>query len=86
MKSAIRITLVAFSLGAFSLPALSDEDHGHCSGVNVCAGDAACEKQGYKELTKDECSKIDGAKFEASSHAGEDHKDGDHLKHDHDKK
>lgn len=86
MKSIARIAALALSLGALSLPALSAEDHGHCSGANVCAGDAACEKQGYKELTKDECSKIDGAKFEASSHEGEGHKDGDHAKHDHDKK
>lgn len=89
MKSTVRITAIAlFSVGMISLPALADEDHGHCSGANVCAGDAACEKQGYKELTKDECSKIEGAKFEASSHEGEGHKDGehDHDKHDHDKK
>lgn len=59
------------------------DDHGHCSGTNVCAGDASCEKQGFKEMTKEECAKIEGAKFEASSHAGEDHKDD---KHDHDKK
>ncbi|WP_334151578.1 hypothetical protein [Hyphomicrobium sp.] len=83
MKSAIRITVLAFSFGALSLPALAGEEHGHCTGANVCQGDAACEKQGYKELTKDECAKIDGAKFEASSHAGEGHEDG---KHDHDKK
>lgn len=88
MKTAIRITLMTLSLAATSLPALSGEDHGHCSGPNVCAGDAACEKQGYKELSKDECAKIDGAKFEASSHDGDGHKDGDHDhdKHGHDKK
>lgn len=86
MKSTIRITVAALGLAALSLPALAGDDHGHCSGANVCAGDAACEKQGYKELTKDECAKIDGAKFEASSHRGEDHKDGDHDKHGHDKK
>lgn len=72
---------LALSL-AFSYPTLASEEHGHCSGANVCQGDAACEKQGWKELTKDECAKIDGAKFEASSHAGEGHKDG---KHSHDK-
>ena len=72
---------LALSL-ALSSPTLAGEEHGHCSGANVCQGDAACEKQGWKELTKDECAKIDGAKFEASSHAGEDHKDG---KHGHDK-
>lgn len=83
MKSVARITVLALSLSALSMPAFAGEDHGHCSGANVCAGDAACEKQGYKELTKDECSKIDGAKFEASAHEGEGHKDG---KHDHDKK
>ncbi len=86
MKTTARIAVLALSLSALSLPAFAGDDHGHCSGANVCAGDAACEKQGYKELSKDECSKIDGAKFEASSHAGEDHKDGDHAKHDHDKK
>lgn len=89
MKSTIRMTALALvGFVAISGPALADEDHGHCSGANVCKGDAACEKQGYKELTKDECAKIDGAKFEASSHAGENHKDGDHShdKHDHDKK
>lgn len=78
----------AFLLAAAgSGPVLAGDHHGHCSGANVCAGDAACVKQGYKELSKDECSKIDGAKFEASSHEGEGHKDGgDHEKHDHDKK
>jgi hypothetical protein len=48
----------------FPVPVLAGDHHGHCSGANVCAGDAACVKQGYKELSKDECSKIDGAKFE----------------------
>ncbi len=63
--------------------AIAGEEHGHCSGAAVCKGDAACEKQGYKDLSKDECSKISGSKFEASKHEGEDHKDG---KHGHDKK
>lgn len=67
-------------LSVIATPVMAGEEHGHCSGANVCKGDAACEKQGFKELTKEDCSKIDGAKFEASSHAGEDHKDG---KHDH---
>ena len=84
MKEFARLTVAPFmSLGAFSLPAFSAEDHGHCSGPNVCKGDAACEKQGHKEMTKEACAKIPGAKFEASSHAGESHKDG---KHDHKKK
>ena len=68
--------------GLFSAQAYAGEDHGHCSGPAVCQGDAACEKQGWKELTKDECAKIEGAKFEASSHEGENHKD---EKHDHKK-
>ncbi len=63
--------------------AIAGEEHGHCTGANVCKGDAACEKQGWKEMTKDECAKIDGAKFAVSEHAGEDHKD---AKHDHEKK
>ena len=83
MKNALKIAVVVLGLGAISAPALSSEEHGHCSGPAVCAGDAACEKQGYKELTKDQCAKIDGAKFEATGHQGEAHKDG---KHDHDKK
>lgn len=89
MKSTLRSISAALLLfSASSLPVVAGEDHGHCSGANVCAGDAACEKQGYKELTKDECSKIEGAKFEASSHEGEGHKDDghDHDKHGHDKK
>lgn len=76
-------TALAFVVSVAALPAVAGEEHGHCSGANVCKGDAACEKQGWKELTKDECGKIEGAKFEASSHAGEDHKD---AGHDHDKK
>lgn len=79
MKTIIRIAAITF-VGALAVPAFAGEEHGHCKGTNVCKGDASCEKQGFKELTKDECAKIDGAKFEASSHAGEDHKDG---KHDH---
>lgn len=82
MKNAIRLAVFAF-VGAVAVPAFAGEEHGHCSGANVCQGDATCLKQGYKEVTKEQCAKIDGAKFEASSHAGEDHKDG---KHDHDKK
>lgn len=82
MKIAFYVTSAAIlSISALSLPAIAGEDHGHCSGTNVCQGDAACTKLGYKELTKDECAKIDGAKFEASSHEGEGHKDADH-KHD----
>ncbi len=57
---------------------LAGEEHGHCSGAIVCAGDAACEKQGWKELTKDECAKIDGSTFDASTHAGEEHSDPPH--------
>lgn len=83
MKNVLHIAVVSLGFGALSVPAFSAEEHGHCSGPAVCAGDAACEKQGYKELTKDQCAKIDGAKFEATSHQGEAHKDG---KHDHDKK
>lgn len=82
MKSIIRVTASAAILTFAAVPSFAHEDHGHCSGANVCKGDAACEKQGYKELTKEECGKISGAKFEASSHAGENHSD----KHDHDKK
>lgn len=84
MKSFAHFAVVAaVGFGVLSLPAIAAEEHGHCSGANVCKGDAACEKQGYKELTKEACAKISGAKFETSSHAGEQHKDG---KHDHKKK
>lgn len=74
--------IAAIVLAALStaVPASAHEEHGHCKGDNVCQGDAACEKQGFKELTKEECAKIDGAKFEASDHKGEDHK---HKGHDH---
>jgi hypothetical protein len=72
------ITMLFASVGF----AVADDHHGHCSGPNVCAGDAECTKNGFKELTKDECAKIEGSKFEASTHAGEDHKDD----HNHDKK
>lgn len=65
--------------------ALAGEEHGHCTGANVCKGDAACEKQGWKEMTKDECAKFEGAKFADSDHAGEGHKDEKHD-HAHDKK
>lgn len=84
MKSITRSLAIAFiGFGVLAMPAVAAEEHGHCSGANVCKGDAACEKQGYKELTKEACAKIPGAKFETSSHAGEQHKDG---KHDHKKK
>lgn len=83
MKNVLQIAVVVLGLSALLVPAFAGEDHGHCSGPAVCAGDAACEKQGYKELTKDQCAKIDGAKFEVTAHQGETHKDG---KHDHDKK
>ncbi|MBY0558504.1 hypothetical protein [Hyphomicrobium sp.] len=84
MRSIISLTAVAaVSMGMLGSPVLAAEEHGHCSGANVCGGDANCEKQGYKDMTKDQCSKIDGAKFEASGHGGEDHKD---EKHGHDKK
>jgi hypothetical protein len=63
-----------------AVPASAHEEHGHCSGANVCQGDAACEKQGFKELSKEQCEKIEGAKFTASDHKGEDHK---HEGHDH---
>lgn len=76
MIKAIIIAIATASL--FSAAALAGEEHGHCKGPSVCQGDAACEKQGWKDLTKDECAKIDGATFEASSHEGEDHKDADH--------
>lgn len=73
---------IAIAFGALwaAVPAFAHEEHGHCKGANVCKGDAACEKQGFKELTKDECGKIEGAKFEASDHKGEKHK---HDGHDH---
>lgn len=79
MQKVIRFTAsTLLFLSAAAFPAMAHEDHGHCSGPNVCKGDAACVKSGFKELTKEECAKIDGAKFEASSHAGEDHKHGPH--------
>lgn len=81
MNSKFKMTaLAAFASASLlaTMPAAAHEDHGHCSGANVCQGDAACEKQGFKELTKEECSKIDGAKFVASDHKGENHKHDDH--------
>ena len=84
MQFTIRLTAFTFlGLAALALPALAGEEHGHCSGANVCKGDAACQQRGYKELTKEECAKIVGAKFETSSHAGDGHKD---ANHDHKKK
>lgn len=86
MKSTTPISMAAVvAAGLFlAIPAaVAGEEHGHCSGANVCAGDAACEKQGWKETTKDECAKIEGAKFAESSHEGEEHKD---AAHDHEKK
>lgn len=84
MRSIISLTAVAFvSMGMLVSSAQAAEEHGHCSGANVCGDDANCKKQGYKDLTKDQCSKIEGSKFEASGHGGEDHKD---EKHGHDKK
>lgn len=79
MNSTIRVVTVAlFGLAALSGTCIANEEHGHCSGTNVCQGDAACEKAGHKEMTKDECIKIDGAKFEPSSHENETHNDPDH--------
>lgn len=84
MKASLRLSaFAALGLAIFILPVQAGEEHGHCSGPNVCKGDVECEKKGFKELTKDQCTKIAGAKFEASSHAGEGHKD---EKHDHGKK
>ena len=76
MIKPIIIAITTASL--FAATAFAGEEHGHCSGPSVCQGDVACEKQGWKELTKDECAKIDGATFEASSHQGENHKDAEH--------
>lgn len=76
LPAAIVGAIAVFAI--FSSAAYAGEEHGHCSGPNVCAGDAACEKQGWKDLTKDECAKIDGAKFEPSAHAGETHADAPH--------
>lgn len=81
MKASIWVT-AAMVAGFFASPAYAGEEHGHCSGAAVCAGDATCEKQGWKEMTKEECAKIEGAKFEESSHEGEAHKD---EKHEHKK-
>jgi hypothetical protein len=78
--SAIAVTSLAFVPLAYA-----GEEHGHCSGANVCQGDAACEKQGFKELTKEECAKVEGAAFAESKHEGENHKDAPHD-HDHEKK
>lgn len=74
--------IAAVISGVIAGPVYAGEEHGHCSGSAVCQGDADCEKQGWKEMTKDECAKIEGAKFEASTHEGENHKD---EKHDHKK-
>jgi len=74
--------IAAMIAGPLAGPVYEEEEHGHCSGDAVCQGDAVCEKQGWKELRKDECEKIDGAKFEASSHEGENH---ENEKHDHKK-
>lgn len=74
--------IAAVIAGYFSGPAFAGEQHGHCSGTAVCQSDAVCEKQGWKEMTKDECAKIEGASFKASAHEGENHKD---EKHDHKK-
>lgn len=84
MQSLTRpLAAALIGLGVLAMPAIAAEEHGHCSGPNVCKGDTICEKQGHKEMTKEACAKIPGAKFEVSSHAGENHKDG---KHDHKKK
>ncbi len=84
MKSIISLTASGIlSMALLVMPVAAAEEHGHCSGANVCGSDADCQKQGYMDLTKDQCSKIEGAKFEASGHGGEDHKD---EKHGHDKK
>lgn len=84
MKSILSLTALGFlSMALLVQPIAAAEEHGHCSGAKVCGGDADCQKKGYKDLTKDECSKIEGSKFEASAHGNEDHKD---AKHDHDKK
>lgn len=77
----LAVIAVASLLAAHA--ARADDAHGHCSGATVCQGDATCEKQGYKELTKDECAKISGATFKASDHKGEGHKEDGH---DHKKK
>lgn len=77
-KSALYAAAFLAPIALAASPALAHEAHGHCSGPSVCQGDAACEKQGYKELTKEECGKISGAKFEASDHKGENHKDDGH--------
>lgn len=80
MSSTIRVAAVTlFGLAALIGTSVAEEEHGHCSGANVCQGDAACEKVGHKELTKEECTKIDGAKFEPSSHKNEPHEDPDHM-------
>lgn len=74
------VVTAALAVLMAAVPAFAHEDHGHCSGAKVCQGDAACEKQGYKELSKEQCEKIEGAKFKASDHKGENHK---HEGHDH---
>ncbi|MCB1505239.1 MAG: hypothetical protein AB7U75_05655 [Hyphomicrobiaceae bacterium] len=81
MKASSRV-IAAIVAGLLTGPAIAGEEHGHCSGAAVCQGDAACEKRGWKEMTKEDCAKIEGAKFEESSHEGEGHKD---EKHEHKK-
>lgn len=83
MKISIYSVVLMLGLLGPTISASAAEEHGHCSGTNVCKGDAACEKKGFKETTREQCAKIEGAKFEASSHAGEAHKDDNH---DHKKK
>lgn len=84
MNASLRLSAFAVvSLAILIVPVRAGEEHGHCSGPNVCKGDAECEKKGFKELTREQCAKVDGARFEASSHAGDGHKD---EKHDHGKK
>lgn len=51
---------------------------GHCMGANACKGQSGCKTasnecagkngckgKGFKEMTKAECEKVEGAKFEA---------------------
>jgi hypothetical protein len=67
--------------GAVAAPTYAAEEaKGHCMGANACKGQSACKTasnackgqngckgKGFSEMTKDECSKVEGAKFEPAT-------------------
>jgi hypothetical protein len=77
IAAAAAALLIAGSAISAPMQVAADDAKGHCMGANACkgksacktannacAGKNACKGQGFKEMTKADCDKIEGATFE----------------------